>query len=188
MGGGGLETNRLTNGEAENGLHKQVSPASAALANSLSDANDAVADPHVPAKRARLQKDLTFQDMYQNEGVFDEDDEEDSDWEPFQLHKCVDFEIKKWCCRNCTMINLDCNDCCYICGEHRESKILSHGFFASPLAQDEDLIEVQGDVKGLKDVGSQKSVANSSTAIGFDERMLLHAERIFSAHPTLGVL
>jgi len=47
MGGGGLETNRLTNGEAENGLHKQVSPASAALANSLSDANDAVADPHV---------------------------------------------------------------------------------------------------------------------------------------------
>ncbi|KOM33099.1 hypothetical protein LR48_Vigan01g265500 [Vigna angularis] len=176
MGGGALETNGLTNGETENSLHRQFSPAHAALDNSLSHASDAVADHDVPAKRARLQKELTFQDMYQNEGVFDEDDEDDSDWEPFQLHKCVEFEIKKWCCRNCTMINLDCNDCCYICGEHRESKILSHGFFASPLAQDDDLIEVQGDIKGLKDVGSQKSVANSSTAIGFDERMLLHAE------------
>ncbi|WVZ11893.1 hypothetical protein V8G54_016423 [Vigna mungo] len=231
MGGGALETNCLTNGETESSLHRQFSPAPAALDNSLSDANDAVADHDVPAKRARLQKELTFQDMYQNEGVFDEDDEDDSDWEPFQLHKCVEFEIKKWCCRNCTMINLDCNDCCYICGEHRESKILSLGFFASPLAQDDDLIEVQGDVKRLKDdvgcnslgfivitfetssaviiynhlavacglergdvgweaqlqiylsliyifvdVGSQKSVPNSSTAIGFDERMLLHAE------------
>ncbi|CAJ1944360.1 unnamed protein product [Sphenostylis stenocarpa] len=150
MGSGALETNRLANGEAENSLHKQVSQAPAALDNSLSHANDAVADPDVPAKRVRLQKELTFQDMYQNEGVFDEDDEDDSDWEPFQLHKCVEFEIKKWCCRNCTMVNLDCNESCYICGEHRESKILSHGFFASPLAQDEDLIEVQGDVKRLK--------------------------------------
>ncbi|ESW27132.1 hypothetical protein PHAVU_003G176700 [Phaseolus vulgaris] len=176
MGSGARETNRLTNGEAENSLHKQVSPAPAALDNSLSDASNAVTDPDVPAKRARLQKELTFQDMYQNDGVFDEDDEDDSDWEPFQLPKCVEFEIKKWCCRNCTMTNLDCYDCCDICGEHRESKILSHGFFASPLAQDEDLIEVHGDVKGLKDVGSQESVANSSTAIGFDERMLLHAE------------
>ncbi|XP_028208611.1 histone deacetylase 15 isoform X3 [Glycine soja] len=152
----------------ENSLHKQASQ--------VSDANDAVADPDIPAKRARLQKeqkDLTFQDIYQNDGVFDD---EDSDWEPFQLHKCMDFEIKKWFCRNCTMVNLDHDDCCYICGEHTDSKILSHGFFASPLAQDENLTEVQGIAKGLKDVGSQELVANSSTAIGFDERMLLHAE------------
>ncbi|KHN10413.1 Histone deacetylase 15 [Glycine soja] len=151
-----------------NSLHKQASQ--------VSDANDAVADPDIPAKRARLQKeqkDLTFQDIYQNDGVFDD---EDSDWEPFQLHKCMDFEIKKWFCRNCTMVNLDHDDCCYICGEHTDSKILSHGFFASPLAQDENLTEVQGIAKGLKDVGSQELVANSSTAIGFDERMLLHAE------------
>ncbi|KAG4932984.1 hypothetical protein JHK87_046986 [Glycine soja] len=157
-----------TNGEAENSLHKQASQ--------VSDANDAVADPDIPAKRARLQKeqkDLTFQDIYQNDGVFDD---KDSDWEPFQLHKCMDFEIKKWFCRNCTMVNLDHDDCCYICGEHTDSKILSHGFFASPLAQDENLTEVQGIAKGLKDVGSQELVANSSTAIGFDERMLLHAE------------
>ncbi|KAG5056480.1 hypothetical protein JHK86_011476 [Glycine max] len=168
MGSGALETNE----EAENSLHKQASQ--------VSDANDAVADPDVPAKRARLQKeqkDLTFQDIYQNDGMFDDYDDEDSDWEPFQLHnKCVEFEIKKWFCRNCTMVNLDHDDCCYICGEHKDSKILSLGFFASPLAQDEDLTEVQGIVKGLKDVGSQESVANSSTAIGFDERMLLHAE------------
>eukprot|EP00256_Glycine_max_P069810 XP_025984405.1 histone deacetylase 15-like [Glycine max] len=95
MGSGALETNE----EAENSLHKQASQ--------VSDANDAVADPDVPAKRARLQKeqkDLTFQDIYQNDGMFDDYDDEDSDWEPFQLHnKCVEFEIKKWFCRNCTM-------------------------------------------------------------------------------------
>ncbi|KAL5183621.1 Histone deacetylase 15 [Glycine soja] len=159
----------------ENSLHKQASQ--------VSDANDAVADPDIPAKRARLQKeqkDLTFQDIYQNDGVFDD---EDSDWEPFQLHKCMDFEIKKWFCRNCTMVNLDHDDCCYICGEHTDSKILSHGFFASPLAQDENLTEVQGIAKGLKDVGSQELVANSSTAIGFDERMLLHAEDRLKRNP-----
>ncbi|KAK7388767.1 hypothetical protein VNO78_23594 [Psophocarpus tetragonolobus] len=173
---GALKTNRLTSGEAENSLHKQASQAPA-RDNSHSDANDAVSGPAAPAKRARLQKELTFQDMYQNDGAFDDNDEEDdSDWEPFQLHKCVEIEIKKWFCKNCTMANLDYNDCCYICGEHRDSKILSCGFFASPLAQDEDLMEVQGNVNGLKDVGSQESVANSSTAIGFDERMLLHAE------------
>lgn len=39
-----------------------------------------------------------------------------------------------------------------ICGEHKDSKILSLGFFASPLAQDENLTEVQGIAKGLKGV------------------------------------
>jgi len=47
MGSGARETNRLTNGEAENSLHKQVSPAPAALDNSLSDASNAVTDPDV---------------------------------------------------------------------------------------------------------------------------------------------
>jgi len=47
MGSGALETNRFTNGEAENGVHKQVSPAPAALDNSLSDANNGVTDPDV---------------------------------------------------------------------------------------------------------------------------------------------
>ena len=59
---------------------------------------------------------MTFQDIYQNDGMFDDYDDEDSDWEPFQLHnKCVEFEIKKWFCRNCTMVNLDHDDCCYVC-------------------------------------------------------------------------
>lgn len=47
MGGGALETNCLTNGETESSLHRQFSPAPAALDNSLSDANDAVADHDV---------------------------------------------------------------------------------------------------------------------------------------------
>ncbi|KAL2338300.1 hypothetical protein Fmac_012746 [Flemingia macrophylla] len=158
-----VETNRLANGEAaDNSFHKQAPE----------DANDVATDPEAPAKRARLQRDLTFQDVYQNDGVFDDDDDEDSDWEPFQLPKCV--EIKRWSCKNCTIANLDGDDYCQICGEHKDSKILSYGFYASPFAQDEDLIEVQENIKGLKDVGSQ--VANSLTAIGFDDRMLLHAE------------
>ncbi|XP_027329576.1 histone deacetylase 15 isoform X1 [Abrus precatorius] len=199
MGTGALETNRLTNGEAENSLHKQADRASP-REDLLSDGNDAVSDPEelseshtlqleakphpdAPAKRARLPKELTFQDMYQNHGMFDDDDDDDdSDWEPFQIPKCV--EVVKWFCKNCTMVNVDEVDCCEICGEHKDSKILNYGFFASPFAQDEDLTEIQANnVKGLKDVGSQESVADSSTAIGFDERMLLHAEVEKKLHP-----
>jgi len=58
-----------------------------------------------------------------------------------------------------------------ICGEHRESKILSHGFFASPLAQDEDLIEVHGDVKGLK--GVYAYLANKSVMIIIESKCCL---------------
>ncbi|KAK7265018.1 hypothetical protein RJT34_32634 [Clitoria ternatea] len=183
MGTGTLETNRLTNGEAEHSLHKQAGQVSA-RESLFSDGNVAVSDSQdvVPVKRARLQKELTFQYMYENNGLFDEDDDEDdSDWEPFQLHKCV--ELVKWFCKNCTMVNPGNVDCCDICGEHKDSRILSYGFFASPFALDENLTEVQANVKGLKDVGSKESVASNSTAIGFDERMLLHAEVEMKSHP-----
>ncbi|KAJ1394695.1 Zinc finger, RanBP2-type [Sesbania bispinosa] len=171
MGTGALEMNRKTSREAENSLHKQAdqAPSEGFIGrgeNLLSDGNDAVADhteelshshPDAP-KRARLQKELTFQDMYQNEGMFDDEDEDDSDWEPFQLHKCV--EVAKWFCKNCTMVNLDNVVHCNICREHKDSKILSCGFFASPFAQDEDLPEVQPNTKGLKgtinDIGFRK--------------------------------
>lgn len=54
---------------------------------------------------------MTFQDMYNNQGLFDEDDDEDSDWEPAQEH----VEAVKWFCNNCTMVNLDDIIHCDVC-------------------------------------------------------------------------
>lgn len=46
-----------------------------------------------------------------------------------------------------------------VCGEHKESKILSYGYFASPFAQDEDLTEIQPNAKGL--TGAYACLANN---------------------------
>lgn len=61
-------------------------------------------------KKARVQREMTLQDMY-NQDSFDDDDEEDSDWEPMQKH----VEIMKWFCTNCTMVNLDDVVHCDVC-------------------------------------------------------------------------
>lgn len=53
---------------------------------------------------------MTFQDMYNNQDLFD-DDEDDSDWEPVQRH----VQIVKWFCTNCTMVNLDDGGYCDVC-------------------------------------------------------------------------
>ncbi|XP_019463317.1 PREDICTED: LOW QUALITY PROTEIN: histone deacetylase 15-like [Lupinus angustifolius] len=126
-------------------------------------------------------KDLTFQDIYENQDMLeDDDDEDDSEWNPLELDKLV--EPIKWFCTNCTVVNLNDTVHCYICGEHKDSKILTCGFFASPCAEEVGLTEVQP-TKGLTDLSSQGSVTNSSTAIGFDERMLLHEEVETKSHP-----
>ncbi|XP_054821855.1 histone deacetylase 15 isoform X2 [Prosopis cineraria] len=113
--------------------------------------------------------------MYQNQDMFDDDDD-DSDWEPLQKS----LEVIKWFCTNCTMVNLDDIDHCDICGEHRDSKILSYGFFASPYAEDSNLTEAK---PKMKEVGTQDVALSPTTAIGFDERMLLHAEVQMKSHP-----
>jgi histone deacetylase 6 len=65
-------------------------------------------------KRVRLQKELTFQDLYENQELFDEeDDDEDSDWDPSQLQMCV--EVIKWFCKNCTVDNINNDVCCRVC-------------------------------------------------------------------------
>ncbi|GLT53065.1 hypothetical protein SLA2020_263610 [Shorea laevis] len=130
-------------------------------------------------RKARQQKELTFQDMYTNQGLFDEDDDDDGDWEPAQEH----VETVKWFCTNCTMVNFNDVNQCDICGEHKESGILRHGFFASPFSYDVGPIEVEYEIKGHKDLGSQIPTLNSSTAVGFDERMLLHSEVEMKSHP-----
>jgi histone deacetylase 6 len=65
-------------------------------------------------KRVRLQKELTFQDLYENQELFDEeDDDEDGDWDPSQLQMCV--EVIKWFCKNCTVDNINNDVCCRVC-------------------------------------------------------------------------
>lgn len=132
------------------------------------------------SKKVRLPKELTFQDMYHNQDAFDDDDEDDSDWEPVQKH----IEILKWFCTNCTMVNLDDVFLCDICGEHKESGILRHGFYASPFSPEVELIQVESEATGSeKEIWSEASASNCSTAVGFDERMLLHSEVEIKSHP-----
>ncbi|KAL6994893.1 Histone deacetylase 15, variant 2 [Sarracenia purpurea var. burkii] len=140
--------------------------------------------PDVISKNARQPKEMTVQDMYNNQYDFDDDDD-DSDWEPLQEPPVV----VKWFCVNCTMVNLDDVVHCDICGEHKESGILKHGFFASPLLKEAGLTQNEADVvERYKDSCLQilRSVSSdNSTAVGFDERMLLHSEveRKLRPHP-----
>ncbi|KAK8537059.1 hypothetical protein V6N13_042010 [Hibiscus sabdariffa] len=132
------------------------------------------------SKKVRLPKELTLQDMYNNQDAFDEDDEDDSDWEPVQKH----IEILKWFCTNCTMVNLDDVFHCDVCGEHKESGILKHGFHASPFLPEVELIQAESEARARdKDFWSEASASNCSTAVGFDERMLLHSEIEMKSHP-----
>ncbi|WZZ42805.1 hypothetical protein YC2023_039064 [Brassica napus] len=110
----------------------------------------------VSSKRAKVSREMTFQ--------------EDSDWEPMQQTKPV--ESVKWFCVNCTMPNPGDMVHCYMCGEHKESGILSHGCFASPFCKDNGLTQVEEKRGG-------SSPSTSSTAVGFDERMWLHSEVCF---------
>ncbi|XP_024015166.1 histone deacetylase 15 isoform X2 [Eutrema salsugineum] len=134
---------------------------------------DINAAPGDSSKRARVSREMTFQDIYGADTLLNEEDEEDdSNWEPVQ----TPVEFVKWCCVNCTMANPGDMVHCYICGEHKESGILRHGYFASPFCKDTGLTEVEEKCGG-------SSSATSSTAVGFDERMLLHSEFEVKAHP-----
>ncbi|XP_062116943.1 histone deacetylase 15 isoform X2 [Humulus lupulus] len=133
----------------------------------------------VSKKARRHNKELTFQDMYDINDLFDEDDD-DSDWEPLQKH----VEVVRWFCPNCTMLNFDDIVHCDICGEHKESGILRHGFLASPLFQDSNLTGLELEIKERhKDESAQNPAPSRFTAIGFDERMLLHSEVEMKSHP-----
>ncbi|CAI0473837.1 unnamed protein product [Linum tenue] len=122
--------------------------------------------------------DLTFQDMYNNMELL-EDEDDDSDWEPV----AEPVEMISWFCTNCTMVNLGDIAHCDLCGEHKTSGILKHGFLASSKFPQEDShidgkIEANGNV-----IGFQQSALSSPTAVGFDERMLLHSEIEMKSHP-----
>uniref|UniRef100_A0A161ZPG4 histone deacetylase n=1 Tax=Daucus carota subsp. sativus TaxID=79200 RepID=A0A161ZPG4_DAUCS len=120
-------------------------------------------------------EDMTLHDMYYHKLS---DDDSDSDWDPLQEPPAA----LKWFCVNCTMPNSDDVVHCGICGEHRESEILVHGFFASPFSK--GLLGSKLEVEGiLKDSCFQDLTSDNITAVGFDERMLLHSEVIMKPHP-----
>ena len=50
--------------------------------------------------------------MYENQDLFDDEDDEDSDWEPI-IEKSL--EVVKWFCTNCTMVNLEDINLCDVC-------------------------------------------------------------------------
>ncbi|KAJ6888434.1 hypothetical protein NC652_029485 [Populus alba x Populus x berolinensis] len=206
MGSETIKTGRLANGEAQksvhkerrglssngmNGKHENLGSNRAGTSSSGEgydlmmntgdvDGNlDGDIEPVFVCKKAR-QGDLTFQDIHDHGDFFDEDEEDDSDWEPVQKH----VELIKWFCVNCTMVNLGDGVVCDLCGEHKDSGILRLGYFASPSSQDAGCSEVESEMKGKnKEMHSQLSASNSSTAIGFDQRMLLHSEVQMKSHP-----
>ncbi|KAG0478775.1 hypothetical protein HPP92_013494 [Vanilla planifolia] len=124
----------------------------------------------------KLQKGSTIQDYCDNENNVDDDDydeDEDSDWEPINH-----FSLKKWFCCNCTMPNFEDVCRCDVCGEHKEFDIFGHELFKSTFGD--------GTWNSLKDEVLQRSQASASkscTAIGFDDRMLLHTEVVMRSHP-----
>ncbi|XP_059303354.1 histone deacetylase 15 isoform X3 [Lycium ferocissimum] len=153
----------------------EVSQLSARDSDGISGLN---ADPAAITKSAKRENDMTLEDMYNARYNFDEEDD-DSDWEPSEKQ----IEVLKWFCVNCTMVNVEDVGNCEICGEHRESGILRHGFFASPYLPVEDVNQEELPVTENSEDLCKQSSLSSFTAVGFDERMLLHAEVVMKSHP-----
>uniref|UniRef100_A0A7I4DAD9 histone deacetylase n=1 Tax=Physcomitrium patens TaxID=3218 RepID=A0A7I4DAD9_PHYPA len=89
----------------------------------------------------------------------EDDDEMESEDEEWQPHV-------RWICTNCIMPNPEDEVYCWKCNEHRNSSILEQGFMS-----------VSSEPKGTFMCGKEKK-----TAIGYDDRMLLH-EETGKSHP-----
>ncbi|KAL0381342.1 UNVERIFIED_CONTAM: Histone deacetylase 15 [Sesamum angustifolium] len=135
-------------------------------------------------KKAKRKSDMTLEEMYNSQHDFEDDEDDDSDWEPSALPDHNVVEIPKWFCLNCTMVNIGDDLHCDVCGEHRESGILKRGHLASPFYGAEGLTEDDAHAAdGLQGPSLQSFASDNATAIGFDERMLLHEEVVMKSHP-----
>ncbi|XP_073296704.1 histone deacetylase 15-like isoform X3 [Primulina huaijiensis] len=167
---------RPKRGNAENRLFNGDSESNYARDEQSEDAMFTAANSHFKKhseeqENGQGSSDVTLEDMYNNNYEFEDDEDDDSDWEPsFQAQNVL--EIAKWFCVNCTIDNFATSVHCEFCGEHRQSGIIKYGFLASAFSAEEGLTVSEADatvrLKGI--------VADSQTAIGFDERMLLHEE------------
>uniref|UniRef100_A0A1D1Z292 histone deacetylase n=1 Tax=Anthurium amnicola TaxID=1678845 RepID=A0A1D1Z292_9ARAE len=126
----------------------------------------------LPQKVLAKQRGSTLLDLSNMEEQYDDEDDDDSDWEPV-MH----LMSEKWFCTNCTMPNFEGTSYCNMCGEYKESKILIHGCLASRLAEGDQTSS------GSDLTGRCQGCHPEGTAIGFDERMLLHCEVEMKSHP-----
>ncbi|KAD4888847.1 hypothetical protein E3N88_20920 [Mikania micrantha] len=157
-----MQINQLGNAEPHINIHDQI-----ALTNGM--AGKMCSGKH---------EDMTLEDIYDKDGDYDEED--DSDWEPVEKH----MPIATWFCVNCTLVNIDDAIYCHICGEHKESGILRHGFLASSLHEAESVMNKSLEQNGNSEASCSQSISpHKLTAVGFDERMLLHSEVERKSHP-----
>ncbi|KAF3522488.1 hypothetical protein F2Q69_00051189 [Brassica cretica] len=113
--------------------------------------------------------ELTFQDIYGAEALLNEEDEDGySDWEPVQQKMPVEFV--KWCCFNCTMAN---PASAIICLRHMDILHLCYLKDTVPHYLTSSNTK-QAHVSFILILGN--SSAASSTAVGFEEIILLHSE------------
>lgn len=119
-----------------------------------------------------MQKGSTLQDLYLQE-YYDDEDDDDIDWEPVER-----LILRKWFCTNCTMPNFDDVCHCDVCGEPMESEIYGYDAFRLGLEQ-----AAQMSVDADAVLRYEDSSSGGCTAIGFDERMLLHSEVEMKSHP-----
>ncbi|MCO5576292.1 hypothetical protein L7F22_030101 [Adiantum nelumboides] len=119
--------------------------------------------------------------MYEHEGDWDNEDE-DKDWDPDENVEV----LAEWFCTNCTDSNSEEESHCKQCGEHRKSGILNCGFLA-PMRLPGNVSESRTEPEGNPLLPSPPpwtpQTEQSSTAIGVDERMLLHSEVRRKSHP-----
>lgn len=129
---------------------------------------------------ASQQRSETSENMCDQQAYFyDDDEDDDSDWEPLQKHEV----IKKWFCTNCTMANFENVMHCNVCGEYKESEILRLGCFASRLAQGAHTHHESELTNRKEDSCKREAAIGNGTAVGFDERMLLHSEVQMKSRP-----
>ncbi|KAM0852262.1 hypothetical protein ACQ4PT_051863 [Festuca glaucescens] len=103
----------------------------------------------------------TLDDLF----FFNDEEEDDIDWEP-----SARLVENRWFCLNCTVPNMDEVTHCQNCHELKGSEVAGYDDFKTHIAQTA-LVSA--------DTASQLV----STAIGFDERMLLHSEIEIKPNP-----
>jgi len=109
----------------------------------------------------REQAGATLEDL-----IFSNDEEEDdSDWDP-----ASSLVMNRWFCLNCTLPNVDAVMYCLNCHELKGSGVDGYDAFKTQIAE-------------AALVSPDTELSEVSTAIGFDERMLLHSELEVKPNP-----
>ncbi|XP_062189050.1 histone deacetylase 15 isoform X2 [Phragmites australis] len=112
-----------------------------------------MAGDDLPQESEREQAGGTVDDLF----FFNDEEEDDSDWEP-----TTHLVVNRWFCLNCTVPNMDELAYCLNCHELKGSDVAGYDVFKTQIAE-------------AALVSADKEL-QASTAIGFDERMLLHCE------------